>query len=72
MDDCVHVLTVFHEVAELLVPDPAIRAAVEVYHSLDLFPSEVSHAATTNHQSTDKLQACMQESAMIVLYSLSS
>ena len=62
------VLTVFHEVAELFVPDPAIGAAVEVHHSLDLFPSEVRHAATANHQSTDKLYACMQKRVEYVCY----
>ena len=59
---CKYILTVFHEVAELLVPDPAIGAAVEVHHSLDLFPSEVCHTATANHQSTDKLHTYMQKS----------
>ena len=60
------VLTVFHEVAELFVPDPAIGAVVEVHHSLDLLPSEVGHAATANHQSTDKLHACMQKSSVTI------
>ena len=53
--DIVHVLTVFHEMTELLVPHSAVRCAIKVHHSLNLIPSKVSHTATANHQTTDEL-----------------
>ena len=49
------VLTVFHEVAELFVLDPAVRSAVVVHHSLNLIPGEVDHTTTTHHQTTNEL-----------------
>ena len=52
---CVYMLTVFHEVAELLVLDPAVRGAVVVHHSLYLLPGEVGHTTTAHHQTTDEL-----------------
>ena len=50
-----NILTVFHEMTELFVLHSAIRGAVVVDHSLDLFPSEVGYTATAHHQSTDEL-----------------
>ena len=54
----IYVLTVFHEVTELLVSHSAIWSAVIVDHSLNLVPSEIGHTATAHHQPTDELLQC--------------
>ena len=51
----IHRLTVLHEVAELLVPDPAVLSLVVLHYPLYLITREVGTLATAQRETTDEL-----------------